>query len=227
MGTRLQLALDFVELEDALALLKKVHSFVDIVEVGTPSIIRYGVEAVRIVKQSYPQKPLLADLKIMDGGEGEARLAFEAGANIVTVMAVAHDKTILGAVRAAAKFGGQIMADLMSVLLPAQRAQEVEQLGCHIVCVHTATDAKPLSFPGKRESSRESSAQALECIRLLRTCVSRAEIAVAGGIDVERAKAACELGVDILVVGSAILKAKDQREAARALHQICARQGRK
>ena len=29
-------------------------------------------------------------------------------------------------------------------------------------------------------------------------------------------------GVDILVVGSAILKAKDQREAARALHQICA-----
>jgi 3-keto-L-gulonate-6-phosphate decarboxylase len=35
------------------------------------------------------------------------------------------------------------------------------------------------------------------------------------------------LGVDILVVGSAILKAKDQREAARALHQICSGQERR
>ncbi|MGA2607461.1 MAG: hypothetical protein ABSH01_08385 [Terriglobia bacterium] len=32
MGAKLQLALDFVELEEALGLLEKVHSFVDIVE---------------------------------------------------------------------------------------------------------------------------------------------------------------------------------------------------
>jgi len=99
MSAMLQLALDFVELEEALGLLEKVHSFVDIVEIGTPTIIRYGVEAVRRVKQSFPQKLVLADLKIMDAGEGEARLAFEAGADVVTVMAVAHDETILGAVR--------------------------------------------------------------------------------------------------------------------------------
>ena len=68
MGAKLQLALDFIELEEALGLLEKVHSFVDIVEVGTPTIIRYGVEAVRRVKQSFPQKLVLADLKIMDAG---------------------------------------------------------------------------------------------------------------------------------------------------------------
>jgi len=71
MGAKLQLALDFVELEEALGLLEKVHSFVDIVEIGTPTIIRYGVEAVRRVKQSFPQKLVLADLKIMDAGEGK------------------------------------------------------------------------------------------------------------------------------------------------------------
>jgi 3-hexulose-6-phosphate synthase len=215
MSAKLQLALDFVELEEALALLEKVHSFVDIVEIGTPTIIRYGVEAVRRVKQSFPQKSVLADLKIMDAGEGEARLAFEAGADIVTVMAVAHDETILGAVRAAAKFDSQIMADLMSAPSPAQRAQEVEQLGCNILCVHTATDA------------RQSGGPAFQIVRLLRTHISTARIAVAGGIDIRSAKAACESGVDNLVVGSAILKAKDQREAARALHQICAGQVRR
>jgi len=210
MSAKLQLALDFVELEDALALLEKVHSFVDIFEVGTPTLIRYGVEAVRRIKQAYPRKPVLADLKIMDAGEGEARLGFEAGANIVTVMAVAHDETIRGAVRAAAKFGGQVMADLMSVPSLAQRAQEVEQLGCHLVCVHAATDAP------------ERSEQAFQNVRLLRSRLPKAQIAVAGGIDAGSAKAACESGADILVVGGAILKAKDQLEAARTLHQICA-----
>jgi 3-hexulose-6-phosphate synthase len=210
MSAKLQLALDFVELEEALALLEKVQCFVDIIEIGTPTIIRYGVEAVRRVKQSFPQKLVLADLKIMDAGEGEARLAFEAGADLVTVLAVAHDETILGAVRAAAKFRGQIMADLMSAFAPARRAQEVEQLGCNILCVHTATDAP------------ETGGQAFQIVRLLRTQVSKAQIAVAGGIDIRSANGACESGADILVVGGAILKAKDQREAARALHQVCA-----
>ena len=103
----------------------------------------------------------------------------------------------------------------MSAPSPAQRAQKVEQLGCNILCVHTATDAP------------ESDGQAFQIVRLLRTHLSRAQIAVAGGIDIRSAQGACESGVDILVVGSAILKAKDQREAARALYQICAGQVRR
>jgi len=44
---------------------------------------------------------LLADTKIVDGGEIEAADAFAAGANIVTVLGVAEDETIRGVVRAA------------------------------------------------------------------------------------------------------------------------------
>ena len=210
MSVKLQLALDFLELEEALGLLEKVYSFADIIEVGTPSVIRYGMEAVRRIKRSYAAKTILADLKIMDAGEGEASLGFEAGASIVTVMGVAHNETIRGAVRAAAKFGGQIMADLMAVPSPARRAQELEELGCGILCVHTATDA------------HQSGEQAFEGVRLLRSKLSKALIAVAGGIDVSSAGAACEAGADILVVGSGIVKADDPREATRALHEICA-----
>lgn len=210
MSVKLQLALDFLDLEEALGLLEEVYPFADLIEVGTPSVIRYGMEAVRRIKQSYPAKTVLADLKIMDAGEGEASLAFEAGAGIVTVMGVAHDETIRGAVRAAAKFGGQIMADLMAVPSPARRAHELEELGCGILCVHTATDA------------HQSGDEAFQGVRLLRSILSKALIAVAGGINVSSAGAAGEAGADILIVGSGIVKAADPREAARALHEICA-----
>ena len=210
MSAKLQLALDFVALEEALRLLEELHPFADIIEVGTPCVIRYGVEAVRRIKHSYPEKEVLADLKIMDAGEGEARLGFEAGASIATVLGVAHNETIAGAVRAAAKFGGQIMADLMSVPSPAARARELEELGCTILCVHTATDL------------HQSGADAFENVRLLRSRLSKARIAVAGGIDVNTAAAACESGADILVVGSGIVKAEDPCAAARVLREICA-----
>jgi 3-hexulose-6-phosphate synthase len=82
----------------------------------------------------------------------------------------------------------------------------VEVGTCNILCVHTATDAP------------EAGGQAFQNVKLLRTHVSRAQIAVAGGISIRSAKGACESGADILVVGSAILKARDEREAARALH---------
>jgi ribulose-phosphate 3-epimerase len=59
-------------------------------------------------------------------------------------------------------------------------------------------------------------------VKLLRSKLSKALIAVAGGIDVSCAGAACEAGADILVVGSGIVKADDPREATRALHEICA-----
>jgi len=209
MAVQLQLALDFIELAAALQLLRSTHPFADIIEAGTPALIRYGVEAVRTIKRSYPEKQVLADLKIMDAGEGEARMGFEAGADIVTVMGVAHDETILGAVRAAAQSGGQIMADLMSVPSPARRALELERLGCEILCVHASTDALQ---PGEHE---------FQSVKRLRSRTSKARIAVAGGIDLSSAKAACASGADILVVGSAIVNAKNPREAAQTLHQIC------
>src|SRR5690554_5121426 len=105
---KLQLALDGT-LDAARAVLEAAHSYVDVIEIGTPLIFREGVAAVRWARAAYPGKAILADLKIMDAGEAEAAIAFEAGAGVVTVLGAAADATVCGAVRAARQHGGQIM----------------------------------------------------------------------------------------------------------------------
>ena len=49
---KLQLALDDITLEDALSLVRTVRDYIDIIEIGTPFVIEYGMEAVRVMKRS-------------------------------------------------------------------------------------------------------------------------------------------------------------------------------
>ena len=78
-NVKLQLALDRVDLSGVMAVLQEVGDLVDIVEIGTPVIIREGVRAVAETKRAFPKMEVLADLKIMDAGEYEASIAFDAG----------------------------------------------------------------------------------------------------------------------------------------------------
>ena len=90
----LQLALDFISIEDSIELLKEVGDSIDIVEIGTPFIVKDGMRAVREVRRAFPDLKILADLKIMDAGKEETACAVEAGADIVTVLGASNDTTI-------------------------------------------------------------------------------------------------------------------------------------
>ena len=74
---KLQLALDDITIDEAVALLDRVHPLIDIVEVGTPFLIEDGLRPVRDFRARYPDLPVLADVTIMDAGHYEARQAFE------------------------------------------------------------------------------------------------------------------------------------------------------
>ena len=88
---KLQLALDTLSLKQCLDLVEKVKDTVDIVEIGTPVLLEYGLWAVREMKGRFPDLEVLADAKIMDAGEYEASQCFEAGADYVTVLGASHD----------------------------------------------------------------------------------------------------------------------------------------
>ncbi len=110
----LQVAIDLTNTEDALNLADQVAPYVDTIELGTPLIKAEGLSVIRAMKRAHPDKVVFADLKTADAGALEARIAFEAGADLVTVLGTADDSTIKGAVRAAQAAGKGVVVDLIN-----------------------------------------------------------------------------------------------------------------
>jgi 3-hexulose-6-phosphate synthase len=201
---RLQLALDG-PLAESLRILAAVRPYIDIAEAGTPLVLREGCHALRQIRSRFPDVTLLADFKIMDAGELEAGIAFEAGANMVSVLGVAPDATISGAAAAARRSGGTIMIDLMQVADPLVRARQCLALGCDYFCVHTAHDA--------------GSESPLNLMRPLRNQLPGVRLAAAGGINLTNIDSIAAFRPATIVVGSAITGADDPAAAAKALRE--------
>ena len=65
------------------------------------------------MKEHFPDKEVLADMKIMDAGFYEAEEALKAGADYVTVLGVTDNLTIQGCKEAAEKYGKEIVVDMI------------------------------------------------------------------------------------------------------------------
>lgn len=200
----LQLALDLDILERALQIAKEASGSVDWVEVGTPLIKSEGLESVRRIKKAFPDKTILADMKTMDAGSFEAEMAAKAGADIVMVLGAADDSTIAEAVKAGRRCGAGIMADVINVPNPVERARQLEAIGVSYLCVHIGIDqqmkgAKPIDI------LRETAS------------VVKIPVAVAGGMNAKSAAHAVKAGASIVIAGAAITKAENCASAAKTI----------
>ena len=205
---KLQLALDLIDIPGAKKLLEEVKDLVDIVEIGTPFILKEGVKAISEIKQTFPSVELLADIKIMDAGEYEATLAYDAGADIVTVLGAANNSTIEHVINTSLKHKRKVMVDMIAVKNLKERAGELDNMPISYICVHTATD---------RHTQGDNP---LDELKLLSRVLQHAGSAVAGGITGENLADILPLQPDIVVVGGAITNAPDKRAAALAMKQL-------
>ena len=201
---QLQFAMDTLTTEKALELAAAAAPHVDILELGTPLIKAAGLSAVTAIKAAHPDKIVFADLKTMDAGELEADTAFSAGADLVTVLGLAGDSTIAGAVKAAKKHGKGIVADLIGVPDKAERAKEVTALGVEFVEMHAGLD--------------EQAEEGFTFGTLLQDGESAGvPFSVAGGVSTATIKSVQDAGARVAVAGGAIYGAPDVGAAAAAL----------
>lgn len=205
---KLQLALDDITLEEAMELVANVRDYVDIIEVGTPMVMEYGMAPVRELKKRFPDKKVLADLKIMDAGKYESEIAFKAGADYITVLGVTDDGTIEGCVEAARAHRGLVVADMICVKDAEERIRRLEELGIDILSVHTGVD------------QQAAGRTPLDDLKVMRRAVTAAEISVAGGISAETLPAYLEYSPEIVIVGSGITHAENPRKVAEKIFRL-------
>ena len=207
----LQVALDFTRIDDALRIAEIAWSCgADIIEAGTPLIKAEGLRAVEILRRELPDATIVADMKTVDVGDLEVRMAAEAGADIVTVMGFSWDSTIIAAVEEARRQKVLVEADLMYVEDPVRRAGELKKLGVDIVGIHIGIDVQ-----------KRMGLTAGDVPDLVRRVVEsfKGIVSVAGGIKAEHVQSLVKAGAKIIVVGSAITRARDPSSATRKIRE--------
>jgi 3-hexulose-6-phosphate synthase len=210
---RVQLSLDLPALHEAMATAEiGVRAGIDWLEAGTPLILGEGLHAVRALHERFPRHPVVADLKTMDAGYLEAEMMFRAGAEFVVVMAVAHERTVREAVRAARDYGRRVMADLMLHADKPGMARRLQDWGVDVILVHTGYDER-------HHDPRCSPLRDLEAVRAAVTVPLQA----VGGLSIEQAARMPGLGAPLVVIGAPLAVADQEfRPAADpdGLHRV-------
>src|SRR6185503_15570642 len=148
MATRLtldkpivQISLDLTSLTEAVEMADvAVAAGVDWLEAGTPLLLAHGLRAVETLRIRFPEVPIVADLKTMDGGYLEAEMMARAGASFVVVMGRAHEATIRRVVDAGRDFNIGVMGDNLGAADRVECAKWMEGLGVDVVVHHIGFD---------------------------------------------------------------------------------------
>ena len=121
----IQVSLDVTSIDEALEMAHAaVRAGVDWLEAGTPLILAEGLHCVRAMRDAFPEVPIIADLKTMDGAGLEGEMMFKAGATFTVVMGQAHDASIIEQVKMAKECGGKVMCDIMLCADKVERAKQ-------------------------------------------------------------------------------------------------------
>lgn len=206
---KLQVAIDFLKTEDAIALATKVAPYVDIIELGTPLIKSEGLSVITAMKEAFPDKKVFADFKTADTGALEAEMAFKAGADYITILGSVDNATIEGAVAKAKEYNRGVVVDTIGVADRVKRAQEVTELGVEFVELHAGLD----------EQAKDGYS-----IQVLVDEAARAgvPVSIAGGVNINSIAAVKNSGAVVAVAGGAIYGAEDPAAAAKALKEALA-----
>jgi 3-dehydro-L-gulonate-6-phosphate decarboxylase len=202
---KLQIALDYISLPQALIMAYQVAPEVDIIEIGTPLCKAAGIEAVRAVREICPDKLILADLKTPDVGGLEAAMAFDAGADMMTVIGGAALATVEQALSVARARGKEMLMELTGVRDILARAVEWKQIGVERIVYHREWDAQ--------SAGREWTQADKDTIRKLIDMGFK--LTVTGGLTQELLPFFADLPVSVLICGRSIREAADPRTAAR------------
>lgn len=209
----LQIALDYISLPQAIVMAYQVAPEVDIIEIGTPLCKAVGMEAIRSIREICPDKLILADLKTPDVGGLEAAMAFDAGADIMTVIGGATLATVEQAHAVAEARNKMMMMELTGVRDILERAKEWRRIGVDRIVYHREWDAQAA---GRQwEEADKNTIRALIDLGY--------KVTVTGGLTTDFLPFFADLPVHVIISGRGIRETENPRASAREMRSAIAK----
>ncbi len=209
----LQLALDTHDLPSALAPLQQAAPNIDIIEVGTILCLSEGMNAVRIIRSLFPDKTILADVRIAEAGGIIAKMAFEAGADWVSVVSGAAPSTAEVVYDVAQQYGGDVQIEL-SDGWTWDLAEHWREIGIDQAIIHRSRDA---------EAQGKLTWCTADLDNIRRLAIMGYRVTVAGSVGVDDIPMFAGIPVYIFIAGRAIRNASDPAHVAAAFQEAISR----
>jgi 3-hexulose-6-phosphate synthase len=204
---KLQLALDGLKTKTAIDLVNATEKYIDIIEIGTPLIKHEGVQVLKKMRSAFPDKDILVDLKTMDVGQYEADFCFDLGADIVTVLGVAHIETIKGSLKSANKHGKKIMVDLINHPNKQLCVEHLNALGVHLIGIHSGIDQQNIGM------------HPLDTLKAIQPYTT-IPLCIAGGIKLSNIDNIIKAQPHTLIVGGEITSSKHPEATAKTIKEM-------
>ncbi|MCA1596583.1 MAG: orotidine 5'-phosphate decarboxylase [Chloroflexi bacterium] len=216
-----QLSVDTDNLPQGLAAAEAaVAAGVTILEMGTPLIKFEGARQVTTAfRARFPEALLLADMKTMDGGGGEARVIFQSGGNVVDFLALSGVDTARAICRVRDEFRrsfpDQPRLVFADILLPHQGPNAVVVAGAMLdagvdgIGVHLQFDARTANPQLFHAGYLQEIAQAVK-----EKVGDRAPVQAVGGLTIEQACSLAQAGIRAFVISANLGVADEKRGLA-------------
>ena len=207
MKMKLQLALDLLDIIKIDNIINETFEFIEVIEIGTPVIMKYGINVVTDIKRKYKNKTILADLKIIDGGKKEADLGYKAGADIITLLSHSDENTLMYVKEASRESKKEVMIDFINNKYNKNIYTDLLNYKFDYYCIHTSHDS---TFSGNNP---------LDDLKRFKVICNNNKIAVAGGIDLKLIDKIIIYEPKLIVVGSYITNNNNPKTAAKNLYK--------
>lgn len=209
----LQVALDLDNMADVERIINELPERERIlIEAGTPLVKKFGVGVVSKIRELRPDAFIIADLKTLDVGRVEIKMAADETADAVAISGLGTIDSVEKAIHEAQKQGIYSILDMMNVDNFEEKLKNLNpKLKPNIVLLHRNVDLET-----RKTEKGEDLGEMTEWgnIKKIKELIDGGLVAVAGGITPAKTQEALDSGADIIIVGRYIIGSRDVRQAA-------------
>ncbi|QGZ97797.1 3-dehydro-L-gulonate-6-phosphate decarboxylase [Mycoplasma sp. NEAQ87857] len=200
----LQIALDNLTIEEAIASAKKVEPYIDVIEVGTILIASEGKKAIKALKDAFPNKIIVADGKIADAGKVFGKMFFENGADYTTCICAAEVPTIVETMKVAKEYGLDKEVQIeMTSNFTWEQVEQWKAAGVPQIVWHRSRDSQA---SGVKWGEKDINA-------VKRLADMGFKVTVTGGVSLEDIQLFKDIPIYIFIAGRSLRDANDPLKA--------------